>query len=417
MDIKEQSVQGLLAKFSEELKRHQYPISNMQCLLAKGSELETFALSQGVEEYTVELGQQFLSSFYPVSGKFASYADVDLQTKNAYWAIGMITDLYLHGIFTTTRRARTLPLSEKEESLLLNFQKFQIERGYARTSAKRCAYSIRVFLNYLTSHKIELKDIGEKEMVGFLSAYIDKSKQYLCNQIFALKRFSIFLFETGKTDASIAKYIPSVNKMANPHVPSVWKEDDLTKLLESVDRGNPLGKRDYAILLLAAKLGLRASDIKGLKFHQINWESHRIDIIQRKTQKPLSLPLPNDVGWAIIDYVRNGRPKCEAPEIFIRHVTPIGPFSESSSLHNIISRYRVIAGIELNDNVRKGMHSIRHTFATKLLREGIPLETIAEMLGHVGMSSVDIYLNVDTEELRRCALNPEEVYYDKCLSK
>lgn len=127
----------------------------------------------------------------------------------------------------------------------------------------------------------------------------------------------------------------------------------------------------------------------------------------------MTLPFSNDVGWAIIDYIKNARPKSDFQNIFLTHSAPIKPFAASSSLYNMISRYRTIAGIDLHENARRGMHSLRHSFATNLLRKGIPLETIAEMLGHVGMSSVDVYLSVETEELRSIALNPEEVYHNE----
>ncbi|MEN6313464.1 MAG: site-specific integrase [Clostridiaceae bacterium] len=410
---RKQSLQEFVAAFADELRRMQYPVTNISVLTSKCHELETYALSQGIMEYCVELGQKFLSTWYPVAGKFKTYADVDMHTKNAYWTVGLLNDYLLHGVFTTMRKTRVTPLSDEHERILFEYHKYQLEHGYADQSAKRCRYSMRTFLLYLSSNKVEVSDISEPNIIGFLSAYIDKSKSYIETQIIALKRFAAYASDTGLTSTDISKYIPPLARVASQRIPSVWEDCDIDKLLSSVDRGSPLGKRDYAILLLAAKLGLRRSDIKGLEFKDINWEDKRIDIVQRKTQKPLSLPLPDDVGWAIIDYLKYGRPKSEFPQIFLRHVTPIAPFSDSSALGCIISRYRTIAGIDIGDNVRKGMHSLRHTFATRLLREKVPLETIAELLGHVGMRSVDIYLNVETEALRCCALNPDEVFnYD-----
>lgn len=410
---KKQSLQEFFGAFADELRRMQYPVTNISVLTSKCHELETYALSQGIMEYCIELGQKFLSTWYPITGKFKTYADVDMHTKNAYWTVGLLNDYLLHGVFTTMRKTRVTPLCDEHEIILFEYHKYQLEHGYADQSAKRCKYSMRTFLLYLSSNKVEVADIREPNIIGFLSAYIDKSKPYIEAQIIALKRFAAYASDTGLTSTDISKYIPPLARVASQRIPSVWEDGDIDKLLSSVDRGSPLGKRDYAILLLAAKLGLRRSDIKGLEFKDINWEDKRIDIVQRKTQKPLSLPLPDDVGWAIIDYLKYGRPKSEFPQIFLRHVTPIAPFSDSSALGSIISRYRTIAGIDIGDNVRRGMHSLRHTFATRLLREKVPLETIAELLGHVGMRSVDIYLNVETEALRCCALNPDEVFnYD-----
>ena len=410
--IKTMSLQDFNAKFVDELRRMNYPFSNISTLTGKSQELITFAMSQNVWEYSIEFGLNFLSTWYPITSKFKTFADVDIHTKNAYWAIGMMNDLFLHGVFTTTRRSKMIPLSPENEKILWNYEAFQVKKGFSKSGAIRYRYNIRHLLIYLNSNKIKLEDIGEKEIVGFLSIYIDKSKQYLQTLVNALKRFAVFAEETQLVKSSILHLIPTVSKISSPRIPSVWKDGDIDKLLESVDRGSPLGKRDYAILSLAAKLGLRSSDICALCFSNIDWENKRIDLIQRKTGKPLSLPLPNDIGWAIIDYLKNGRPQVDFPNIFVRHVPPIAPFSESASMGGIISRYRTIAGIDIGERAKRGMHSLRHTFATRLLREKVPLETIAEMLGHVGMSSVDIYLSVETEELRRCALNPEEVYAD-----
>lgn len=410
MIARKQSLQALLAAFTDELRRMQYSVTNICVLTSKCHELETYALSQGIMEYCVELGQKFLCTWYPIAGRFKTYSDVDVHTKNAYWTVGLLNDYLLHGVFTTMRKTRVTPLCDEHERILFEYHKYQLEHGYTDQSAKRCRYSMRAFLLYLSGNKVEVSDISEPNIIGFLSAYIDKSKSYIETQIIALKRFATYAIDTGLTSTDISKYIPPLARVASQRIPSVWEDCDIDKLLSSVDRGSPIGKRDYAILLLAAKLGLRRGDITGLEFKDINWEDKRIDIVQRKTQKPLSLPLPDDVGWAIIEYLKYGRPKSEFPQIFLRHVTPIAPFSDSAALGRIISRYRTTAGIDVGDNVRKGMHSLRHTFATRLLREKVPLETIAELLGHVGMRSVNIYLNVETEALRCCALNPDEVF-------
>ena len=120
----------------------------------------------------------------------------------------------------------------------------------------------------------------------------------------------------------------------------------------------------------------------------------------KENSKAIIYSFSDDVGWAVIDYLKNGRPQTELPYLFVTHTAPIKPFSATTSLYGMISRYRTIVGIDLHENSRRGMHSLRHTFATNLLRNEIPLETIVEMLGHVGMSSVDVYLSVETEELR-----------------
>jgi integrase len=402
MIIEPQNLQQFIEKFVAELKRMQYAVTNIIQLSAKCHELETYALSQGIEKYDVELGTKFLSDFYPLTGKAMNWADIDFHTRTAYWAIGLLNDFWLHGIFTTLKMRKRVGLSEEHEKILFDFHKWQLERDYADGSAVRYRWYIQIFLQYLEGKKVSVSDISEADIIGFLSAYIDKSKSYLQAILCGLKRYAAFARDTGLTKSDFAKFIPPISKVSHPRVPSVWEDGDVDKLLASVDRSSPCGKRDYAILMLAAKLGLRCSDI--------DWVAKRISIMQCKTRKQLTLPIPNDVGWAVIEYLKHGRPESDYPNVFLRHVAPIAPFFGTRALNSIISQYRVIAGVDCGDRARRGMHSLRHTFATRLLREKVPLEIIAEMLGHVGLSSVDIYLSVETEELRACALNPDEVF-------
>ena len=200
-----QSLQEFLAAFANELRRMQYTLTNISVLTSKGHELETYALSQGLLEYSVELGQKFLSTWYPITGKFKTYADVDIHTKNAYWTVGLLNDYLLHGVFTTMMKTRVTPLCDELERILFEFHKYQLEHGYADQSAKRCKYSMRTFLLYLSSNKVEVPNISEPNIIGYLSAYIDKSKSYIEAQIIALKRFAAFASDTGLTNADISK--------------------------------------------------------------------------------------------------------------------------------------------------------------------------------------------------------------------
>src|SRR6185437_8137924 len=106
----------------------------------------------------------------------------------------------------------------------------------------------------------------------------------------------------------------------------------------------------------------------------------------------VDLPLLKDVGWAIIDYVRSGRPACECPEVFLRHTAPIGPFSDQDHLHQILVKHARAAHVGLGEQRRRGMHSLRHTLATKLMEDGTPVEQIADILGHQSVQSTGVYL-------------------------
>ncbi len=186
--------------------------------------------------------------------------------------------------------------------------------------------------------------------------------------------------------------------------PSLYSKDEIERLLASVDRNNPVGKRDYAILILAARLGIRSGDIVNLQFENFLWEKNEIHFVQQKTGQMQTLPLPNDVGEAIIEYLRNGRPVSEEKYIFLKANAPYTALN-ASTLHPIMKKYAQRAHLK-NDPPRKfGLHAFRHSLASNLLNKEIPLPIISEILGHQKTETTTVYAKVDTNSLRKCALD------------
>jgi integrase len=179
------------------------------------------------------------------------------------------------------------------------------------------------------------------------------------------------------------------------------------RILDAVDRGNPCGKRDYAIILLVTRLGLRGVDVKRLEFADFDWPGNRLSVVQAKTGRRVQLPLLKEVGWAVIDYIRHGRPVCDCPQVFLRHLAPIGPFSDQDHLHQILVKHARVAHVAISEKRRHGMHSLRHTLATRLMEDGTPIEQIADVLGHQSVQSTGVYLKSSLGLLARCALDPD----------
>ena len=190
-------------------------------------------------------------------------------------------------------------------------------------------------------------------------------------------------------------------------IPSVWKPDEVVRLLRSIDRGNPTGKRDYAVILLACRMGLRVSDIKKLTPDNFLWSENKLRLMQSKTRTELELPLVPDVGWAVIDYLSEGRPPADAPQIFVRHRAPFLPFSENNHLAQMIYERMRRAHIRKSGR-RRGMHGLRHTLASVLLENETPLPVISAIIGHASTSSTAVYLKVDLKRLRSCPLDLKE---------
>jgi integrase len=185
------------------------------------------------------------------------------------------------------------------------------------------------------------------------------------------------------------------------------------RLLNVVDRSSPRGKRDYAILLLACRLGLRLGDIQALRLDDLKWDTAAIEFAQSKTGAPLCLPMTEEVGEALIDYLQFGRPQTAYRELFLRAQPPFTPLADDGRFYDIVKYWRELAGIRFRSKQHCGLHSLRHTLATQLVREQTPIHVISQILGHATTASTMIYAKADVEALRGAALNPEEVRHEE----
>ena len=211
----------------------------------------------------------------------------------------------------------------------------------------------------------------------------------------------------GWLPVDLSSDVPTVHVRPDATIPSIWKTEDIDALLAAVDTMSPMGKRDRAILLLACRLGMRAGDIRTLTLDSIQWATARITFAQQKTGAIVELPMTNEVAEALIDYLRHGRPATPRREVFLRGNAPFEPFGNNNNLHHVITRYQRLAGIELPAKSRRGLHSLRHTLATRLLGRGVPLETIGAVLGHHSLDVTRRYTKVDIDGLRTAALEVE----------
>lgn len=300
---------------------------------------------------------------------------------------------------------------EQFEEEYANFQEELIYREYAKATVISNTKKVNKFLRFLEINKVDSsKLIQTKHLTLFLSEYKHCKPKYISAIIQVLRNYLVFLCDHGFINEDISKSLPKVRITRNAFIPYSWKTKDVKKLLEAVDRGDPKGKRDYAILLLAVRLGLRVSDIRGLRLHNLNWSRKTISLTMQKTKQPLELPLLDDIGWAIIDYLKNGRPETKCDRVFVRHRAPYDSFGENESFYRELHRYMVKAGLEIPLDLHCGLHSLRSTLAGNLLEARIPLPVISEALGHQSIQTTSIYLKIDLNGLRKCALDPEEVF-------
>ncbi len=170
----------------------------------------------------------------------------------------------------------------------------------------------------------------------------------------------------------------------------------------SIDRGNATGKRNYAIVLLAARLGLRASDIANLKFENLLWEKSSLVFEQYKTGKPIEMPILAEIGNAIIDYLKYGRAKSDERFVFLIAQSPYKPINKGA-ITGIVHSYFVKSGVNIAHR-RHGPHALRHSLAGVLLEKETILPVISEVLGHQSTASTSYYLRIDLKSMSKCPL-------------
>ncbi len=212
----------------------------------------------------------------------------------------------------------------------------------------------------------------------------------------ALRSFLRYLYVRGDITTELAAVVPTVASWRLTELPKALPPAQVERLLHSCDRRSPGGRRDYAILLLLARLGLRAGEVVTMILDDIDWVSGVV-MVRGKGARHEPLPLPQDVGEALVDYLRHGRPRCVTRRVFVRLHAPRCGFASSCAIEDVVHRALARAGL---DPAFKGAHLLRHSLATRLLKHGASLAEIGELLRHRRPETTQIYAKVDLALLR-----------------
>jgi len=332
--------------------------------------------------------------------------------RHLVWGLRVLADFAKEGhierAFTEVQAIQLVPAMQ---NALRDYQQFCKDRLHVQpTTLDRRTRELMIFLEFLHSKKGRtLGEIQSLDLSEFLSCRDHLAPKSVSRIVSDVRSFLRFLTMRGVLRKDLSVDLPKIRVPRDAAIPSVWEHELVIRLLAAVDRSSAKGKRDYAILLLACRLGLRVGDIRQLKLDQLHWDDSTIEVTQSKTGMPLILPMTTEVGEALIDYLKSGRPQTVHREVFLKVNPPFDPFGADSNLHHIVTYWRRLAGVKFRTAQKRGMHSLRHTLATRLLENGTPFPTIAEILGHTSLESTRIYAKADVEALRNVALDPEEV--------
>lgn len=404
-------IEILAAEVIEELKQLNYAYNTICGLRASFHRICLFASEKGEQYFSEKLGQEYLKEKYGCTIDY--YQEVfPKKAKEAIRSVRLLGDYQLHGVIIrriVKRKGYVKP--PQFEEVLIAYEKECENNEYSLRGMRTRRQRLYFFVDYLSLRKLNnVAEITPEIISDYVKSICSKHEKSMASILTTLRVFLRFLYLNGYLEKDLSLSVPKQNRYNYPAVLSIWKPDEVKRLLEVVDRGSPLGKRDYAILILVAKLGIRAGDIKALKLSDLNWKNRTITIVQEKTKVEITFPILHDVGWALIDYLQNARPICKTPYIFVRLNAPFEAFGENANLHNIITKYIRLARITIPRGKKHGLHSLRHSLASTLLEQGESLSVISQVLGHVNSKSTSIYLHTDLNGLKNCAIDPEEVF-------
>jgi site-specific recombinase XerD len=296
--------------------------------------------------------------------------------------------------------ARAPESRNRQQRFIDEYQRYlRQERGLAETSLSNYVSFAEQFLSSrFGDSDMDFPELTATDVTKFVQ---DRAHQLSPGRakllVTALRSFLRYLRHQGEISVDLAECVPPVAVWSLSTVPKFLPAGAVQRVLDHCERKTPDGKRNYAVLLLLARLGLRACEIVAMSLDDIDWDNGRLTI-RCKGGRWAQLPLPSDVGEAIAIYLCSGRPRSLCRHVFLRHRAPIHGFAH---IYTIARRALIRAGI---DSARKGSHLFRHTLATELLRQGASLEEIGELLRHRSPNTTAVYAKVDLTALRTLAL-------------
>lgn len=393
------------------LLENNYNASTIRFYEREWNKIQNFLMEEyGDTEYQMERGLKYLEKHYGFITKYAE-GTLTQQRVQLLRVVHMLEDYSLHKVLTRRYHASKNPISLNNYYDGISKRYCESLDGSALSASTAGHYKsiYTVFMDYLTQCKVlDVNDITMETCNGYLKTQAGYSFKTVEQNICGLRHFLRYLWSIGLILDDFAEkiHMPSVSKSAK--IPSAWTADELKCMIAAIDRNSPVGKRDYAMIVLACVLGLRIGDIKNLRFGNFDWNKKELSLIQHKTHKPLTLPVPDAVGWAAIDYIKNGRPNFyETDIVFVKHMPPFDAFSDNDHLGGRIKHYMQKAGISRYRERRSGFHSLRHSAGSMLLEMETPLPVITNILGHSDPDVTAVYLKTDLEKLAECVLTPE----------
>src|SRR5665213_454761 len=402
-----QTLEELMERCVQYFERQSYSVPRIDCYKSLWRrKLMPYMTKQSISHYDASVGEEFIRSEI-LRGIVTAYE------RDIIRSISVLSEFQKNG--TISKRHCKPFIRELRGPIGLLMEKFishlELLRRSKTTTRLHRLY-LYGLLTYLESKQIQnVKQIKESHIMTFLSTTTNNK---IC-VISSVRLFFSYLYQERLLNINLSESLQHFKWYRAVKLPSVYSKSEVLQIESSIQRSDATGKRNYAMMLLATRLGLRASDIAKLSFANMDWEQSTITLSQFKTGRELRLPLLAAVGEAIIDYLKYSRKRSDSDRIFLYTRAPFSPM-ENCAVSAAISQVIEACGVNTNGR-RHGPHSMRHSLASRFLENKELIPVISEALGHLHTNTTMSYLRIDIASLRQCALNtppiPNNFYEQK----
>jgi len=382
-------IEALTQRLLEQLQSKCYgkeTLDNYRRILMN---LEMYVRHDEMSTYTPEIGDNFIADYI-----FNHEIGIAFQ-KSIKTAIGRLNDYCEGQAYTTQRKKAPVQLPEKFTVLIEQYILFCEQHGNKIETIKGKRKFCGDFLTFMSS--LECSDIKDMDSthIGKVCLMFENKDAWA-----VIRMFLKYLYETNMVERD---YSPIVPHYKQPFlIPSTYSEDEILRFEKTIDLTSKTGIRDYAMLLLATRLGMRSGDIAQLTFKEIDFENNAIRLIQEKTLQPLELPLLPEIKEAIRNYIENTRPAVNEARIFLRNNAPYQGIT-TSVLRFATTKYFCKAGIDISSK-KHGVHVFRSSLASSMVNGQVPYDVVRKVLGHTDPDAIKHYAKLDIERLREYAL-------------
>lgn len=371
------------------LQEEKYAKSTIQLYQEHVKRIKKFMCANSITDYSSSVAEQYYK-------KEVESRDYNYTTKRFFrTVIRRLNDICSGTGFVYSIPRKDLSVPEQYHSIKTDYLEHCRKIGNRPLTVKTKERLLHLFLTYLDENNCKnLGDIDGLKIIQF-SVNLNNKEFYP-----ELRDFLKYLFAQEYIEKDFSTLLPKFNR--GVRIPEIYDISEIIKIENAVDKTSSPGKRDYAILLLASRLGMRAGDIASLKLSSLDFENHRISFIQNKTGNTSELYMIPEIKTALIDYLLTERPVSTSDYVFLKSCAPYSEISYSV-VSFVVKKHMIRSGINILGK-KHGPHSLRASLASSMVNEGISYDTVRKVLGHDSPNAIRHYARLDIQMLRNCAL-------------